>query len=155
MNSINQLSDIKIPFLNQIIHGNNINLIKKIPDNSINLIITSPPYYQQRNYGEGIGNEKNVDEYIYNLLQIFRECVRIIKPTGNIVFNLGDKYVDGNLLLIPYKFALAVLDTKLVKLVNNITWIKTNPTPRQYKKRLVNATDRFFILLSLMIIIII
>jgi len=135
----------KIPFLNQIICGDNLELFKQLPDNCIDLVITSPPYYQQRNYGGGMGNEKTVEEYIENLLKVFNECIRVVKDTGSIVFNLGDKYKNGSLLLVPYLFAIKALEANPnIKLVNNITWVKLNPTPRQYKRRLVNSTEPFF-----------
>lgn len=117
------------PFINKILCGDNLTLLKEISSNTINLVITSPPYYKQRDYGSGIGNEKTVEEYIVNLLKVFHECVRITRKDGSIVFNLGDKYEDANLLLVPYRFALAVLQNEPVKLANNITWIKRNPTP--------------------------
>lgn len=50
--------------LDNIIQGDNLRILKLIPDNSINLIITSPPYFKQRDYGGGIGNERTVEEYI-------------------------------------------------------------------------------------------
>ncbi len=130
--------------LDTIIEGDNLTILKSIPDNKINLIITSPPYFKQRDYGSGIGNEKTVDEYINNSIYVFSECVRILRKEGSIVFNLGDKYLEGNLQLIPYRFALEALKKFPVKLVNNITWIKPNPTPRQYQKRLVSSTEPFF-----------
>ncbi|HZQ05695.1 MAG TPA: site-specific DNA-methyltransferase [Anaerolineae bacterium] len=134
-----------MPFWNEIVCGNSNVLLKLIPANSVNLVITSPPYFQQRNYGEiGIGNEKFVSQYIDALIEIFCECVRIIKPSGSIVFNLGDKYEDSNLLLMPYRFAIAATERCGVKLVNNVTWVKTNPTPRQFKRRLVSSTEPFF-----------
>ena len=74
----------------------------------------------------------------------FRECVRVVKDDGNIVFNVGDKYQNSNLLLVPYRFALAAMDTGLVRLVNEITWVKKNPTPRQFSRRLVSSTEPFF-----------
>jgi site-specific DNA-methyltransferase (adenine-specific) len=121
--------------------------MKKIPDNSINLIITSPPYFQQRDYGEyenEIGNEKEVDDYIDNLLKLFHECVRVLRDDGNIVFNIGDKYKNSNLLLVPFRFAIEATNREKVRLVNNITWVKLNPTPRQYRGRLVSSTEPFF-----------
>jgi site-specific DNA-methyltransferase (adenine-specific) len=130
--------------LNNIIQGDNLTILKLIPNNKINLIITSPPYFKQRNYGGGIGNEKAIEEYIDNLLAVFSECVRILTNDGSIVFNLGDKYLEGGLQLIPYRFAIEVLKTFPVKLVNNITWVKLNPTPRQYQKRLISSTEPFF-----------
>jgi site-specific DNA-methyltransferase (adenine-specific) len=91
-----------------------------------------------------MGNEKKPDEYISALMKIFRECVRVIKPTGSIVFNVGDKYEDSNLLLMPYRFAIAATEQYGVTLVNNVTWVKSNPTPRQFKRRLVSSTEPFF-----------
>ena len=130
--------------INQILCGDNLELIQDLPDSSIQLVITSPPYFQQRDYGGGIGNEKEVNEYIDILLCLFQECIRVVKDDGSIVFNIGDKYEDSNLLLVPYRFALAATRTGLVKLVNEITWVKRNPTPRQFQRRLVSSTEPFF-----------
>ncbi len=130
--------------IDQILCGDNLELIQKLPDCSIQLVITSPPYFQQRDYGGGMGNETDVNEYIDILLRLFRECVRVVKNDGSIVFNIGDKYEDSNLLLAPYRFAIAVTKTGLVKLVNEITWVKRNPTPRQFRRRLVSSTEPFF-----------
>ena len=136
-------ADNNIP-VDQILCGDNLELIEKLPDCSIQLVITSPPYFQQRDYGSGMGNEVDVNEYIEILLHLFRECVRVVRDDGNIVFNIGDKYQNSNLLLVPYRFALAVMDTGLVRLVNEITWVKRNPTPRQFSRRLVSSTEPFF-----------
>ena len=138
-----QNTDKSLP-IDQILCGDNLELIKELPDSSIHLVITSPPYFQQRDYGGGMGNEKDVNEYIDILLRLFQECVRVIRDDGSIVFNIGDKYEDSNLLLVPYRFAIAVTDTSLVKLVNEITWVKRNPTPRQFRRRLVSSTEPFF-----------
>lgn len=135
----------KMPFWNEIVCGDSVNLLKSIPENSIDLVITSPPYFQQREYDNGgVGNEKKPDEYISALMKIFHECVRIIKPTGSIIFNIGDKYEDSSLLLMPYRFAIAATEQCGVTLVNNVTWVKSNPTPRQFKRRLVSSTEPFF-----------
>jgi site-specific DNA-methyltransferase (adenine-specific) len=84
--------------LNKIHSGDCNEILQTLPDNSVDLVLTSPPYFQQRDYGGGgIGNEKTIEEFVANLMKIFKECVRITKPTGTIVFNLGDKYIDGNL----------------------------------------------------------
>jgi len=133
-------------FLDKIICGDSLKILKEIPNDSIDLIITSPPYFQQRDYeGIGIGNERTVEEYIDNLLCIFGECVRVLKKSGSIVFNIGDKYVDGNLLLIPYRFAIEVTRKFRVKLVNEVTWVKLNPTPMPHEKKLVPSKEPFFI----------
>lgn len=130
--------------IDQILCGNNLELIQKLPEGSVQLVITSPPYFQQRDYGGGMGNETDVNDYLDTLLRLFRECVRVVKDDGSIVFNIGDKYQKSNLLLVPYRFALAATETGLVKLVNEITWVKRNPTPRQFRRRLVSSTEPFF-----------
>ena len=132
-------------FLNKIHCGNSLRLLKQIPDNSIDLVVTSPPYFQQRESGGGeTGGERFIENYIDALMDVFHECVRITKNYGSIVFNIGDKYKNGSLLLAPYRFALQALNMENIKLVNNITWVKTNPTPRQFKRRLVSSTEPFF-----------
>jgi site-specific DNA-methyltransferase (adenine-specific) len=136
--------------MNEIICGDALEELKKIKTESIDLILTSPPYWNQREYSEDndleIGCEKYVFEYLDNLDKIFAECFRVCKRTGSIVFNIGDKYIQGDLHLIPYRFAIKVKDRYFppLKLINDITWVKTNPTPRQYKRRLISATEPFF-----------
>ena len=96
---------INTEYLNKVITGDSLEVLKKIPCQSIDLVITSPPYFNQRDYGNGkneIGKEKTKQEYLNNILSIFEECVRVIKETGTIVFNIGDKYINGGLLLLPF-----------------------------------------------------
>lgn len=132
-------------WINNIICGDSLALLREMPSESVSLVITSPPYFQQREYGgEGIGNEVDIEEYLADLLKIFRECVRVITPSGSIVWNLGDKYLKSNLMLIPHRFAIAVAASENVRLVNTITWVKSNPTPRQFQRRLVNSVEPFF-----------
>jgi DNA modification methylase len=136
------------PFKNQILVGDSLSLLQTLDSNLFDLVITSPPYFQQRNYGDGglgIGNEENEEEYLENLLSVFNHCVRTTKDDGMIVFNLGDKYQDGGLSLLPYQFALRAIDSKQVFLVNQLTWSKLNPTPRQDKRKLIQATEPFFL----------
>jgi site-specific DNA-methyltransferase (adenine-specific) len=132
--------------INHVFCGDSLNILREIPDKSVNLVITSPPYFQQRAYfsDKELGREETIEEYLNNLSAIFSECVRVCSPVGNIVFNVGDKYIDQSLQLIPYKFAIKALEKNKVKLVNEITWVKTNPTPRQFQRRLVSATEPFF-----------
>ncbi|MBC6444912.1 MAG: site-specific DNA-methyltransferase [Alphaproteobacteria bacterium GM202ARS2] len=127
--------------------GDSAFLLKQMPNNSVDFVITSPPYYLQRDYnnkGIGVGHEKTVDAYIDSLLEVFSEVVRVVKPSGNIVYNIGDKYLNSSLLLVPYRFAITATSLYPVRLVNDITWVKRNPTPRQFGRRLVSSTEPFF-----------
>jgi len=135
-------------FTNKIIQGDSLQILKEMKSNSVDLVITSPPYFQQRDYGNGntgIGNEETEKQYLDNLLAIFYESVRVTKPTGAIVYNLGDKYINGGLSLLPYKFAIQAIESNKVFLINDITWSKLNPTPRQDKRKLIQATEPFFV----------
>lgn len=74
-----------------------------LPDASVDLVVTSPPYYALRAYQDGgqtydgqIGAEPTPAEYIANLVECTREWVRVLKPSGSIWVNLGDKYVADN-----------------------------------------------------------
>ena len=131
--------------VDEILCGDSAELLGSLPDSSVDLVVTSPPYYRQRSYGRaGIGQEATVEEYVGAVVGAFKECVRVTKDTGSIVFNVGDKYEGRTLQVIPHRFAIAALESTGVSLVNDITWIKSNPTPRQFQRRLVSATEPFF-----------
>ena len=133
--------------VNAVYCGDCASLLKSFPDDSVDVVITSPPYFQQRGYtGIGVGMEHSVDNYLQALLESFGEMVRVIKPTGSILYNIGDK-INGKkgTLLIPYRFAILAAEQHLeISLLNHITWIKSNPTPRQFLRRLVSSTEPFF-----------
>ena len=128
-----------------VICGDNRDILPTLPRAHYDLCITSPPYWQQRDYGvAGIGNEGSVDAYLDNLIATAALLLPLMSPTSSIVYNLGDKYVNGNLMLIPYRFALRASDELGLQLINDITWIKQNPTPHQYDRRLTSSTEPFF-----------
>jgi len=84
----------------QVIQGNALNL--PLPDASVDLICTSPPYFGLRSYQDGgqhyegqIGSEATPAEFLDALIAATREMVRVLKPTGSIFVNLGDKYAGG------------------------------------------------------------
>ena len=72
----------------------NLKGLKQLPDNSINCCVTSPPYWGLRDYGvEGqIGLESTPEEYVENLVAIFREVKRVLRDDGTLWLNLGDSY---------------------------------------------------------------
>jgi len=80
--------------INHIYCGNVLNGLPEIKDESINCCITSPPYWGLRDYGiEGqIGLEETPEEYVDNLVKVFREVKRVLKNDGTLWLNLGDCY---------------------------------------------------------------
>lgn len=81
-------------FTDKIIQGDSLDILKKIPSESINMIITSPPYWSLRDYNmDGqIGLEDSFEEYINKLCDIFEESKRVLKKDGTLFVNLGDSY---------------------------------------------------------------
>lgn len=77
-----------------IINGEALAELNKLPDNSVNCCVTSPPYFGLRDYGvEGqIGLEQTPEEYINKLTQIFREVRRVMRDDGTLWLNIGDSY---------------------------------------------------------------
>lgn len=75
-----------------ILYGNALEFLPKLPDNSIDLVLTSPPYWALRDYGIAgqLGMETTLEEYIQNTLRWVREVYRILKPSGNFILNIGD-----------------------------------------------------------------
>ena len=81
--------------LNHIIRcGDSLTLIEDIPDKSIDLLVTSPPYWAKRIYNNEteIGTEPSVELYINNLVYFFKSMERKLKDSCNIFINLGDTY---------------------------------------------------------------
>lgn len=81
----------------KILQGDSLKVLKTIPDESVDCIITSPPYYGLRDYGVSgqIGAEETMDEYFDSLLAITAELKRVLKPSGTLWWNHGDSYA-GN-----------------------------------------------------------
>ena len=80
--------------LNKIYNEECLGGLKKLPDNSIDCCVTSPPYYALRDYGvDGqIGLEETPEEYIRKLTDVFMEVHRVLKPEGTLWLNIGDSY---------------------------------------------------------------
>lgn len=80
----------------KIIIGDSLKILKDIKSDSIDCSITSPPYYNLRKYTDGnpneIGTEKTPQEYIKHIVQITTEIMRVLKPQGVLLLNLGDSF---------------------------------------------------------------
>ena len=68
-----------------------------VDDESIDCVVTSPPYWGLRDYGvdEQIGLESTPEKYVENMVNVFREIKRVLKSSGTVWLNLGDSYVSG------------------------------------------------------------
>lgn len=120
--------------------------LKLIPDESVDCVITSPPYWKQRDYKhpEQIGQESSHLEYIEKLVEVFTEVKRVLKPTGTMFLNIGYKYINKELLLIPEMLALE-LQKNGWALINKIIWHKPNAMPSAVKNRFSNLYEPVFL----------
>ena len=79
------------------LHGNCLDKIKELPEQSVNTCITSPPYFGLRNYQdeeEQLGLEDTPEEFVENLVNVFREVKRVLRDDGTVWLNLGDSYYN-------------------------------------------------------------
>lgn len=109
--------------------------------------ITSPPYFGLRDYGqEGqIGQEQTPQEYVQNLVEVFRHVRSLLSDDGTLWLNLGDSYGDKkNLLGIPWRVALALQDDGWI-LRQDIIWHKPNAMPESVRDRCTKAHEYLFL----------
>ena len=119
--------------------------ITRLPPKSIDVIVTSPAYWQKRDYGhkKQIGLEKTSDQYIDSIISVIENWKSCLKPTGSVFLNVGDSYSNGRLLEIPSRIAAEA--TKLGwKLRQRIIWEKPNGTPHSANRRLAAREEYVF-----------
>ena len=121
---------------NCIINADCLEALRALPPAYVDCVITSPPYYGQRDYSQlgQIGREASSQEYIDQITSVFTEVLRVIKPTGTLWLNVGDKYLKGELLGLPWRIALALKDAGW-KLRSDVIWHKPNAMPSSVKNR--------------------
>jgi DNA modification methylase len=131
--------------LNKIYQGDSLEVLKTFPSESIDCIITSPPYYGLRDYGvEGqIGQEKTPQEYIYNLIKIMDECKRVLKKSGSLWVDIGEGFTNQSLLGIPERFVVSMVDSGWIRR-NTIIWHKSNCMPSSVKSRFTIDFEYFY-----------
>lgn len=83
--------------INTIINGDCLEVLKTLPEGSIDCCVTSPPYYALRDYGvDGqLGLEETPEKYIEKMTEVFMEVYRVLKPEGTLWLNIGDSYWGG------------------------------------------------------------
>jgi len=86
-------NDLPKKFVNKIICGDSLKVLKEFPDNSIDLIFTSPPYNFGLDYSKG-QDDKNWKDYFNQLFKVFDECIRVLKYGGRIIVNIQPLFSD-------------------------------------------------------------
>ena len=127
-----------------VFHHKSSDLMEELETDSIDLIFTSPPYWNKRDYGGvSLGTERSPDEFVDNLVIHLGACSRVIKETGSFFLNMGDTYKDRNLMNIPHKVVIKLQEDGWI-LRNTIIWNKTNPKPHSSKTSLSPTYEFIF-----------
>lgn len=111
-------------------------------DDSVDLIVTSPPYWMKRDYGivSQIGQEATPEEYVDNLVDSMKEWRRVLCRCGSVFINIGDTYRNGTLAATPSRLEIAAQSDGWT-LRNRIIWAKTAGMPDPAKDRLKNRHE--------------
>ena len=153
------------------LQGDCRSVLKTLEDKSLHCCVTSPPYWNLRDYGvEGqIGLEPTMEEYVTVMVEVFGEVKRVLRDDGTLWLNLGDAYSGGcresntykrghnpkrifpsglkpkNLMGLPWRVAFALQDDGWI-LRSDIIWHKTNAMPESVLDRPMKAHEYLFLL---------
>lgn len=162
--------------INKIYNESCLTTLARFPDNSLDCVVSSPPYFNLRDYGiDGqIGLEKEPNEYIKKLTEVFEEIRRALKPEGTCWINIGDTYAANrtyqvhntkgakahtfsegskvpkglkpkDLIGVPWKLAFSLQEAGWW-LRNDIIWNRPNVCPESVKDRLTKCHEYVFLL---------
>ena len=121
-------------FINKIIEGNCVEVMKQFDDNVIDLTVTSPPYDDLRNY----------KGYVFPFEEIAQQLYRITKPGGVVVWVVADATIDGSETGTSFKQALYFKEIGF-NLHDTMIFRKINPIPQIYRKRYTNEFEYMFV----------
>lgn len=128
-----------------LVEGEALAVLACMPSNSIDVAMTSPPYWGKREYENGgIGLESTHGEYVHALCAVFQELKRVLKPTGSFWLNLGDTYAGKGLVGVPWRVAFALTDNQGWILRNSVIWNKLKGGMDNSKDRLGNVHENVF-----------
>jgi site-specific DNA-methyltransferase (adenine-specific) len=140
---------------NTILIGDARQRLAELPAQSVDCVVTSPPYFQLRDYGVHgqLGLEPTVHDWVVELRAVFREVARVLVPTGSLFLNLGDSFSrhpkygapTKSLLLAPERLLLALAEDGWI-VRNKLIWAKTNPLPSSVTDRLTLTYEWIYFL---------
>lgn len=120
-------------------------------DGSVDLIVTSPPYFSQRSYKDNgehydgqVGSEATSADYLDSLVACTADWLRVLKASGSIWVNLGDKYARKSLTALPWRYAIRCLDELPLLLRAEIIWSKPNGLPESVTDRVRRSHETWF-----------
>jgi site-specific DNA-methyltransferase (adenine-specific) len=129
--------------LNKIYFGDSLELLDNIEDNSVDLVITSPPYADTIFYGNDVEN-KTLLEYPEWFAEIGKKIKRILKPSGSFILNINDRVEKKERSLYALKTVIALKEISELKFHDTYIWAKQSGLPTGNKKRLNDKFEYIF-----------
>lgn len=126
--------------LNKIYLGDSEALLKELPNDYVDLVVTSPPYDNLRKYN-GVGDTWNHEKF----KKIANELERVLKPGGIIVWNVNDKTEGGSETGTSFRQALYFMDECGLRLNDTMIWLKSNPMPQVKQPRYNQVFEYMFV----------
>jgi len=123
--------------------GDAIQLAKKLPENSVDLIVTSPPYADVVSYGENV-KVLSPQEYINWFLPLFHESKRFLKESGSFVLNINDRATNGERNIYVFELVTRIVKETGLKLFDRYIWFKKSALPMPGDKRLNDRIEYIF-----------
>lgn len=99
---------------NSIVCGNNVDVLKEMEDESVDLIVTSPPYDDIRSYKSNVGIKDEYNGYSFDFNNLVPQIVRVLKKGGVLVWVVGDAVIDGGETGNSFRQALKFMDGGLL-----------------------------------------
>lgn len=129
--------------LNKTHLGDCMELAKKLPDNSIDLVVTSPPYADTLSYGKKV-QVFDPDKYVDWFLELFKESNRFLKDTGSFILNINDKATNGERSTYVFELVHRIVKETGLKLFDRYIWFKKSALPMTGDKRLNDRIEYIF-----------
>ncbi len=138
MLNLSKLTHQKMEVRTDLYFGDSKEELKKLPDNSVDLIVTSPPYADQR---KGTYGGIHPDKYVEWFLPISKELLRVLKPTGTFILNIKEKVLDGERSTYVMELILEMKKQGWLW-TEEFIWHKKNCYPGKWSNRFRDAWER-------------
>jgi len=113
-----------------LVEGDAPTVMQRIEDESIDCIVTTPPYWRRRTQGTESITAGTMEEFISQLLLTTAQAWRVLKPQGSMWINMGDDTTDGFVQGIPWRVVINMIDQQGWHLVNEVVWNKITTSPQ-------------------------
>ena len=129
-------------YIDRFLCGDCEEVLKNIPDNSIDLILTSPPYADQRGYGNNMDSKIPPDGYIKWFESKAREFYRVLSDNGSFILNINDKVVEGYQHLFVFELVVFLCKQIGFHLVRDYIWYNPATPPNVYSRGGLGRTKK-------------